>query len=526
MNQHIETGLNYIRGIWKYRWYALLLAWVIVIVGWIMVARLPDQYQASARVFVDTDSLLRPLLKGLAIQTNVTHRVRLMTQTLLSRPNLEKVARMTDQDLRTRTQAEMEELLDDMGSKIDLTSTRTEKNLYTISYHDEDPKLAKQTVQSILTIFVESSLGEARKDSDVAQKFLDQQIEEYEAKLVEAENRLTEFKRNNAGMLPGSGGDAFARLQSAEDELQLARLNLKEAVYRRDEIKRQLEDAEESEEGLLSSATTTTLSTSYDARIQLLQTRLDELLLKFTEEHPNIKEIRFTLKQLEKKKQDELGQMAKESVGSSSGENAVHQQLTLSLGQANANLAAVSARVKEYEQRVEKFKLLVNTLPAVETELSRLNRDHAVNKKNYDALLSRRESAKMSDEAEQTGDNVKFKVIDPPRVPSTPSGPNRLLFSSLVLIGGLGAGLVLAFLLSQLRPAVFDRNSLREITGLPVFGSVSRVWTPGLLVKRRMELGAFSVVMLTLIMAYGGVLLLQGGGLGMISSVTKSWGVF
>lgn len=491
-----------------------------------MVARLPDQYQASARVFVDTDSMLRPLLRGLAVQTNVSNRVRLMTQTLLSRPNLEKVARMTDQDLNAKTPAEMELLLDRMGNRITLSSTRSEKNLYTIAYQNEDPKLAKQTVQSILTIFVESSLGEVRKDSDVAQKFLDQQIEEYEAKLVEAENRLTDFKKRNVGMLPGSGGDAFARLQAAEEQLELAKLNLKEAEYRRDEIKRQLEDAEDTEEGLLSSAVTTTLTTSYDARIQLLQTRLDELLLKFTDEHPSIKEIRFTLRQLEKKKQDELSQMAKESTGSPSGENAVHQQLTLSLGQANANLAAVGARVKEYEQRVEKFKILVNTLPAVETELKRLNRDYAVNKKNYDALVARRESAKMSDDAEQTGDNVKFKVIDPPRVPSSPSGPNRLLFSSLVLLAGLGAGVVLAFLLSQIRPAVFDRHSLREVTGLPVFGSVSRVWTPGLMVKRRMELGAFSLVIATLILTYAGVLLLQGGNLSMISSLTKSWGAF
>ena len=64
MQELIEQLLDYLRGMWHRRWIGLAVAWVVVIIGAIWVFRLPDQYEASARVYVDTQSLLRPLLAG------------------------------------------------------------------------------------------------------------------------------------------------------------------------------------------------------------------------------------------------------------------------------------------------------------------------------------------------------------------------------------------------------------------------------------------------------------------------------
>jgi hypothetical protein len=156
----------------------------------------------------------------------------------------------------------------------------------------------------------------------------------------------------------------------------------------------------------------------------------------------------------------------------------------------------------------------VDRLPKVETELKRLNRDYDVNKSNYNRLLASRESAEMSEDVEQTGDNVKFKIIDPPRVPLSPSGPNRPLFSSIALLLGLAVGMALAFLLSQVRPVFFDRRTLRQVAGYPVFGAISRVMTPDVLFKRRLEFSAFISATLALIFVYGGVLMLQSVDIG------------
>lgn len=520
MHDLMQQVMNYLKGMWRYRWYAMAGAWIVILIGWFIVARMPDEYRASARVYVNTDTILRPLLRGLTVETNVNQRLGLMTKTLLSRPNLEKVARMTDLDLRAKTPEAMESLLNRMASHISIRSTRRE-NLYTISYEHHDPQLAKRVVQALLTIFVESTLGETRADSDSAQKFIGQQIQDYQDKLVKAENRLMDFKRKHMGMLPGQGGDFFARLETASSDLSQAKLSLKEAVNRRDELKRQLDDSEESV--ALYTVPSTPVTSALDARIETLQSRLDQLLLKYTKAYPDVKEIEATIAALKKQKSEEIAALASEpKTDNTATENPMQQQLQLALGEADANIAAMKVRVKEYEERVSNLRKMVDTLPVVETELKRLNRDYSINKKNYDTLVTRRESAKLSEEAGQTGDDVRFRVIDPPRVPLNPSGPNRFLYSTLVLFAGIGLGIAIAFLLSQLSPTIHDRRSLRQLTGIPVFGSISKAWTAEALLKRRLELGGFAAASVFLVISYSAVVYVyvhEGEGSGILHFV-------
>ena len=116
MQEFIALLFGYLRGIWRYRWYIVVAAWIISLVGWVWVARMPDQFEASARVFVNTDSVLKPLLRGLTAQTNDQRRVYLMEKTLLSRPNIEKVIRMVDLDLRAEDQSMMDELVESVST--------------------------------------------------------------------------------------------------------------------------------------------------------------------------------------------------------------------------------------------------------------------------------------------------------------------------------------------------------------------------------------------------------------------------
>lgn len=501
MKEVIQQIFLQVRAGWRYRWYAMMLAWLVAISGWFVVMTLPDKYEASARVYVDTDSMLRPLLRGLAVQTDFSQRIQLMTKTLLSRPNLEKIARETDLDIYAKTPKEQEKLLLKLSDAITFKSTRRQ-NLYTITYFNNDPKLAKDVVQALLTIFVETTLGDSRKDSDSAQRFLDTQIGQYERKLTEAENRLTEFKRKNIGALPGQGGNVFQRMQKAKEEYAQAQLTLREAAFRRDEIKRQLNEAKRTI-NTDRSVTEESLSPT-DSRILLLQKKLDDLLLKYTELHPDVIEIRETITTLEKNKKQK-----KKKKDNIVAINTLYEQTKLELGKAQAELAGMRVRANEFKDRVTKLQSLVKILPQVETELKRLDRDYAINKKNYDGLVSRRESAKISESADSAGDNVKFKVIDPPRQPILPVGPKRLLLNIIILILSFVIGAGVAFFMSQLHPVIYDQNSLRRLTGLPVFGSVSRIWTPNLIFKRKVEVGVFIFSAIGLIGIFGLVLYLQ-----------------
>ncbi|WJW74466.1 GNVR domain-containing protein [Thiohalobacter sp. IOR34] len=484
----------------------ILTAWAVSLGGWAFVYSLPDQYQATAMVHVDTQTVLRPLLRGLAVNFNATQRIGMMTRTLITRPNLEKLARMTDLDLQAGTPEQMEDLLDSLARRIKLHSTKRE-NLYTISFTDPDRKLAKRVVQSLLTIFVESSLGQSREDTDTAQQFLAQQISQYEKKLNEAEARLADFKRRHVGMMPGEGRDYYARLQNAQSELDAARLQLRELENRRAAQLRQMEDLEDEESTLGIYSDSGGATSAIDARIQSLQSRLDELLLKFTDRHPDVIELRRLIETLETQRQEEAEAMPAEATQSG---NPLYQQMQMMLTETTAQIASMRARVAEYESRVKKLQELVDTVPRVEAELQRLNRDYAVHKKNYEQLLARREQANISEQAEISADDVKFRVVEPPRVPLTPSGPNRPLLMSIVMLVGLGSGVFLAYLLYQMRPTFDDPKVMKQVTGLPVFGTVSMVYTDEILRKRRLAMLSFSIVGIGLLLFYAGVMVADG----------------
>ena len=214
MDDLIRQGLAVIRGIWQRRWIGLAVAWIVGVAAVIIVMRLPDVYEASARIYVDTQSVLKPLMAGLTVQPNVEQQVNILSRTLISRPNVEKLVRMADLDLRTKSKRDQEVMVDTLmkGLKIDSLGR---DNLYTLSYRDSEPEMAKRVVQSLTSIFVESNLGEKRKDSDSAKKFIEDQIKNYEKKLEEAENRLKEFKIRNLSMNDGAGKDYFTRLSEA-----------------------------------------------------------------------------------------------------------------------------------------------------------------------------------------------------------------------------------------------------------------------------------------------------------------------
>ncbi len=511
MKEVFDQLRDYANGVWRYRWYMLAVSWCLSLAGWMFVHTMPDEYQASARVQVDTDSLLKPLMRGLAVERNVDDQLIQLSRTLLNRPNLEKVARMTDMDLSAKSARDMEQLITGLKNKIFLSPQTT--NIYYISYVNNDPQLAKRVVEALLNIFVESGLGNARQDTDSAQTFLDQLIQEYELRLIEAEDRMKDFKRKNLGVMPGTGKGYFANLNTAKGELEQARIQLKEARNRRDALKRQL-SGDESIFVQTDLAGSRGLYHPLDEEIAAHQRQLDALMLKYTVQHPNVILLQETISELESQREaDQQNHLSFASEDDAPLEaNPIYQQLKVSLGEAEAEVASLSARVDEFGKRVANLEELLDTVPQVEVEFVRLNRDYDIYKSQYALLLQRREQAALSEEVGNKAENVKFKIIDPPFAPSKPSGPNRPLYISAVLIAALAAGIGVAFSLSQIRPVFDSRRALTSITNLPVFGCVAEVVNPQRLIMRRLGLFSFLSLVVSQLALYAVLVAFQLSG--------------
>ena len=505
MHEVMAQLISYLKGIWQHRWYVIIVAWIVSVVGWAVVYTLPDRYDATARVFVDTQTILKPLLSGMVVQLNVDQQVAMMSRTLLSRPNLEKLVSMADLDITAKTAADKESLIDGLARQIEIGSAGRD-NLYVINYGHQKPEVAKRVVQALLTIFVEGSLGDKRKDADSARRFIDEQIKAYEQKLIVAENALRDFKRQNMGMMPGEGKDYFGRMAGASGDVNQAKLALREAESARDAIKDQLSDTESG--SIVDEPPPAPINPEIDARIRELTKNLDALRLRYTEQHPDVVTTKRIIEQLEAQKKEEAKLTPPSSGMLNQGQNAnpLYQQLSIALSEAEANVASMQARVKEYENRYEQLKSAVDRVPQVEADFTQLNRDYSVHKDNYEKLLSRRESAQISGELDATKGTVDFRIVDPPRVPITPSGPNRPQLMSFVLLGGLIGGLGLAFLVSQIRPTFNDPRTLREVTGLPLLGMVSMTWTHQQTRKYKTRLIAFILSFLSLMGAYAAIM--------------------
>jgi polysaccharide chain length determinant protein (PEP-CTERM system associated) len=502
MHELADQFLSHLKAIWRYRWYAVVFTWIIALGGWIAVYLTPDRYEASARVYVDTQSMLRPLLSGLAVQPNIDQMVTMMSRTLVSRLNVEKVIHMADMDIRLKTPEDREQLITHLTRELAIKSAGRE-NLYTIAYADENPEQAKRVVQSLLTLFMEGPLGDKRKDSDSARQFIEEQLKGYSEKLVTAENAVTEFKRRHQGLMPGEGRGYYARLSDARTALRQAALELREAENSRDAIKKQLAGDAEITSRLGEKGATVGALPEIDTRIRALEQKLDGLRLTYTEQHPDIAAIVRIIAQLKEQKKAE-DKMGKPSPGTPQGP--VYQQLTVALASAEANVAAMKARVAEYGIRYNELQAAANALPQVEAEYAQLTRDYEVIKTRYDKLLERRESAQISGDVEASDAVMGFRVIDPPQVPLAPSAPNRPRLISLVLFAALGGGLGIAFLISQLRPTFNEERRLREVSGLQVLGTIAMAWTDEQKRRRVRGLVAFVLSFLSLLSAYAAIM--------------------
>ena len=509
MDELLDQITTILRGMWKHRWLGLAAAWLVAIAGVVVVLSVPDKYEASARVFVDTQSILKPLMSGLAVQPNVEQQVQMLSRTLISRPNIEKLIRMADLDLRSTSKAQQEALIEQLTKSLEIKNVGRD-NLYTLAYRDPSPEKAKKVIQSLVSIFVESSMGASRKDTDVAKKFIDEQIKGYVAKLEEAETRLKEFKVRNIELQHPQGVDMAGQAGAISAQLNQARLELREAENARDAAKRQLE-AEKSESAnvttrsLLQESSVSLATPEIDSRIEAQKRNLDALLQRFTEQHPDVISAERLIKELEALKRAQVQELRKAAMANASpasSNSLAYQELNRLLATSEVQVASLRARVGEYEARMNKARELMKTAPQVEAEFAQLNRDYETNKKNYNELVARREAAAMSGELESSAGVADFRLIDPPQVSPKPVAPNRLLLLPLALLVALGAGLGIAFVMSQLRAVFFDGRSMSESLGLPLLGVVTMVAEEGATLRRKSELKKFAAATSALIAVF------------------------
>jgi len=509
MNLLVEQIVDEVRGAWRFRWWALLTAWLLGVLGWAVVMLLPDMYEARATVFVDTRTALRPVLQGLAVEQDVDAELNFVRQSLLGAPQLEKIAREVGllnpqlTDVRQRVS-----VIDGLRDHIAITVTsassregdRDAGSIYGIVYQDPNRARGLKVVGALLNTLIVDTLGGKRQGSQDAQKFLETQIKEYETRLRAAEDRLANFKKENVGAMPTEQGGYFARLQTEMDAAKSAQTSLSVALSRREELSRQLQG----ESTVTAAATAMPIAGAPGAttggdtlsRIRDAQVRLDELLLNYTDKHPDVIAARQTLSELNQRRAAELESLRRgdRNAMANSGvtANPIYQSIQVALNQADVEIASLRRQLGDHQSRVAELRRALDTMPKVEADYAQLNRDYDVNKTQYTALLTQLEKAKLGQEADTSG-SVRFEIVEPPNAEYRPVSPRRALWVLAVfgLAPAIGCGL--AYLLQILKPVFWSVRTLTESTGATVLGAVGAAFPKTFRRRKRWDAVLYSL---------------------------------
>lgn len=499
-NQFHAQFVQLVNSLWRYRWHALVAAWAVCATGWILVASLPNTYTSSARIFVDTSSILSPLLKGVAAEVNVDAELELMKQTLTSRANMVKLARMTDLDISAATPTEMESLLNSLKGRIEIETQG--QNLLMLSFDDRDPARARDVVQALITIFIETNLGQGRQDIDSALEFLDWQIKEYEQELEKAEQRMVRFKRDRLSVLPDQTNYS-SRIYQLQNRIAEAEAEVLSARNRRDNLRVALKAGR---------------ATDAPSRIRELEFALQDLRSRFTEQHPDVIAARRVLNAVRNAEND----APEGNQGSANGDTAkarekalpglsivTYEQLKIDLLKAESDVVRYTERTKREKAKLVKLEAFAAQIPIVEAELAKLNRNYDVMRLKHAELVTRREQARLAQNRGSRAQTVRFKVVDPPRLSTLPNGPQRYILLSVVLVFGIGAGATFAWVLGLANETFSDATQLRKAFSLPVLGTVSPVGSLKGRSWRAVKSSAFAGVLVLLFGSYGGLVVVD-----------------
>jgi polysaccharide chain length determinant protein (PEP-CTERM system associated) len=471
----LDLVMHHAHGAWSRRWLAAGIAWAVGLMAVVYVYLLPNTFLASAAVHVDAEGMLRPLLKGLSVESDLMDNVAFMTQAIVSRPNLEAVARKVDLDIQSKTPEQFEKSLAALRSRISIS--QKQNNLFSIQYTDTDRATAVAVVRTLLNSFVEDTLGNKTEDSSQAEQTLRGQITQYEQRLVEAENRLKQFKQKNVGMMPDQQGDYYSRLQTVLNETGTLEQQLRIERQKLVAMERQL-GGEAPVFGIMTPGGNQSGASSVDAKILELEQRLADLSIEYTEKHPEVVRTKSVLEGLRDKREAELAQSRALNgdqlpmVSSPLDLNPVYQSMKIQLSNTQLEIARLEASLDEKRDEVNRLQNLVDVIPEVEAELTRLNRDYNVVHARYQEMLERWESLQTSQHVRSGTDELQFRVVEPPFAALEAVGPPRALLLGAGSVFALGAGVAAALLMSFLNPVFLFGRELVSL-GVPLIGTVT-----------------------------------------------------
>ncbi|MDO3722593.1 Wzz/FepE/Etk N-terminal domain-containing protein [Marinobacter sp. chi1] len=471
----------------------MLVTASVLSLGYIM----PKTYTSRAVLYADQSNILQPLLRGKAEVTQID-RINEAREMLQSRTFLEQVSRDTGLITGGESDAVRNRKINTLRDDINIRVSN--QNFLELSYTSESPEKSFKVLSAVLDWFVERTVQKKRSESQGAFQFIDSQVKSYQRQLEAAEQRLKEFKTANQD---GTESSVLARIEKLRDEIESLKLEIQQTESEVQLTRRQLNH----EEPVLR-ITVDPGKSAAEQQLVMMRQALDSALLKYSELHPDVINIRSQIADLENRISTETDDDREGSVVEVL-ENPVYENLKIHLSDSTTQLTVQKNRLASLERLLEDGYERSERVAENEAELAELTRDYDVTREVYEDMLQRREAARLSMTLDVQGEGVSYKIQEPASYPATWDG---LQLHEIGLAGPfLGSAAVLGLLVMLV---MFDQRvrspralqmavpeSISVLTTIPHYRST---WKDSLLRKDVL----FTVILLTVFMAaYMAVLL-------------------
>lgn len=470
-----------------------VIAALTYVAGMFVVA---SNYQVSVTILAQESDIIRPLLEGRAVPTGVTDRVGMARQIIYSRKVMSEIIEIggwtADGEL---SPIQQDRLMEEIRGRTLVTSPRAD--IVQITYRDTDPQRAYAVTDAMGALFIRETLATKERESREAYEFIDEQVQEYHQKLIDAEDALQQYRAHNADAQPGSATDVTSRISALRSQLEQTRMTLLEQEAREASIVSQL-----SGESAVTSVQTR--ETAHRARLIELQAELDRLLLTFTDRHPDVVRTRHQMEDIQRQLDEERRRAASGQATASedSRANPLYQELRSQLAQAQRDVVAIRSRMSVAESLLDGELDRSRRIAASESALAELTRDYEVNREIYQDLLRRRENARVSMGLDQQNRGLTLRVQDPATMPLRPTGLRFMHIAGAGLLAAIAVPLGLLWLLVRFDPRVRRPQQIEASSRYPLLATIPAYPSPRERRRQYLQMGIGTLVVVAVVLLY------------------------
>ncbi len=443
---------------------------VIALIALVIGLLLPRKYTSSTTILVEERNIIAPLMEGRAVATSVVDRASILREVAFSRRVMEEILKTGGWLEDNPSAVEKDKQIEKIVGRTAVSNPRA--NLIEIAYSDSDAERAYRVTKRFAELVIEESLSTKERESREAYGFIDSQVGQYHKKLTTAEAQLEQFRGSNPDARPGVDADVNARIGELRRIVETGRMELIDLRSQEAALRSQLSG--ESEITMVQ-----TRAGQYRARLAELQSQRDQLLLTYTEQHPDVVRVQYQIRDVEEElKREESRRETARAGGAGStldgpaAFNPLYGELRSKQAEAARRSAATAARVTTAEGLLAEELNRSGRIASSESALAELTRDYEVNRDLYQDLLKRRENARVSMnlDAEQRG--LSFRIQEPAALPLIPSGLRVMHVAGAGLALALVVPLLLLLAIVKFDPRVRSPLQIERDAGLPVLGTM------------------------------------------------------